>query len=546
MDDDLNRAARKHKISQRQGALRAQRRQQQQADQLAEVASQASRLAQAGAGHQTALTTSPPPLEAAASSATELPADEVSCPGGPFVCFICTEEKQPEERFLPHRCSVEPRQLCCKGCFIAWVESQIDNDAAVIRCCHCEVVLDAGRVARLVSPQHWARCCETALQRSLRRAAFVWCPKCPGGGWVELGQTSSCGWTCPECTASFLFCPLCRRDHGSITCKRFQRLRYEVMVAHGHKEKLSESLVQRSSKTCPSCQMPIQKEGGCNFMDCPNCRRHFCWSCGLVLKGSHQKHRCDAGFEGSRVISKTPNGQASTELTLLFTNILDIDHIELLNAQPEDLEDFREMLVPGLSQEVRSPLFVGPSECDGEILARLPFNFQKFLSWEITHITIRASHPPQPGCRAPRFLGILANQPNATFSDFDHPKTVVVPLVDSGRGTLLANLEEFKVRGTFRRIFCLVLRFSISSILGAEGDEGDEGDEGMADGDRESGDQVFFNDLAIFGVPGDRAADPRRGQFQNEDLIVSPVIHRKHWGEEAELDDAEKQGEGDW
>ena len=22
------------------------------------------------------------------------------------------------------------------------------------------------------------------------------------------------------------------------------------------------------------------EDGGCNYMDCPNCRRHFCWSCG--------------------------------------------------------------------------------------------------------------------------------------------------------------------------------------------------------------------------------------------------------------------------
>ncbi|CAE8716232.1 unnamed protein product, partial [Polarella glacialis] len=105
-------------------------------------------------------------------------------------------------------------------------------------------------------------------------------------------------------------------DHGSLHCKKFQRLRHEVIsgkAAIGEKE--SEGMVQRSSKSCPSCQMPIQKDGGCNFMDCPNCRRHFCWSCGRILKGSHQAHTCDAGFEGSQVVAQTPQGRPCVELT---------------------------------------------------------------------------------------------------------------------------------------------------------------------------------------------------------------------------------------
>ncbi len=44
-----------------------------------------------------------------------------------------------------------------------------------------------------------------------------------------------------------------------------------------------------------------------------------------VIRGSHQKHDCDAGFEGSAVVHKTPNGQRCVEFPRLFTNVLDID-----------------------------------------------------------------------------------------------------------------------------------------------------------------------------------------------------------------------------
>ncbi|CAE7240631.1 RNF14, partial [Symbiodinium sp. CCMP2592] len=274
----------------------------------------------------------------------------------------------------------------------------------------------------LVDAAHWQRYCDSALQRSLKRDAnFIWCSKCGGGGWVDPTQpTSKCGWNCPLCDNSFVYCPLCRRDHGSVSCKRFHKLRKEVVLGKQQaQDRDSAGVVQRSSKSCPSCKMPIQKDGGCNYMDCPNCRRHFCWSCGQIMKSSHQKHKCDAGFEASGVVGKTTQGRPCVELTRLFMNVIDIDSIEVMNVDDDDVQDCKDMLVPSADQEAKSPLFVGPSQMDGEILLRLPFNFTSAISWEVTHIHVRATHPPAPNCCRPKSLGLLANSPSATFSDFD-------------------------------------------------------------------------------------------------------------------------------
>eukprot|EP00435_Cladocopium_sp_Y103_P002311 s535_g1.t1 len=298
---------------------------------------------------------------------------EVPCPGGPYTCFICTEAKTEAERFLPHRCSVEPEALCCRPCFVMWVQSQVEADSPHIRCCHCDLELSSRVLQHLIDEEHWQRYCDAALQRNLKRDVhFIWCSKCSGGGWVDTRHPiSSCGWCCPECSNTFVYCPQCRRDHGSISCKKFQRLRKEVMGKQS-KDKDSEGMVQRSSKSCPSCKMPIQKDGGCNYMDCPNCRRHFCWSCGQIMKASHQAHDCDAGFEASEVVAKTSQGRPCVELTRLFMNVIDIDSVDVLNVDPEDVEDCREMLVPSVQEEDegKGPLFVGPSLMDGEILLR--------------------------------------------------------------------------------------------------------------------------------------------------------------------------------
>lgn len=535
MDDELDRAARKHRLNQRQGALRAQQRQRQEAQRQAEVAL-APRVESCSASTSRGEASSSSAIPAAWTAPSH---EEVHCGGGPFVCFICSEEKGGDERFVPHRCSAIPAAMCCKPCFVAWVESQIDNDASTIKCCHCDLTLAPSIVVRLVDSEHWASYCKVALQRTLRRdPTFIWCSKCPGGGWVDSRQPSSnCGWTCPECTNAFVYCPLCRRDHGSLSCKRFQRLRHEVFSGTKAKDRDSEGVVQRSAKTCPSCRMPIQKDGGCNFMDCPNCRRHFCWSCGRVLKGSHQKHACDAGFEGSDVVAQTPGGLPCVELTRLFTNVLDVDNIEMLNsADPEDLLDLRDMLMPGVSYEQRCPLFVGPSECDGELLVRLPFNFPKAISWEITHLIITATHPPTPTSRPPRSVGLIANAPSATFSDFEDPTTIRVPLEDHGHGKLIANLEHLRVRGTFRRVICLAAHFSGTAVGTPESLA-----DGHEDEDVGGGSEIFFNNMALFGIPGGQgAASARRGGAMYDgraDLIVSPILGRRRWGEEAEAED---------
>eukprot|EP00931_Biecheleriopsis_adriatica_P116445 TRINITY_DN92081_c0_g1_i1.p1 TRINITY_DN92081_c0_g1~~TRINITY_DN92081_c0_g1_i1.p1 ORF type:complete len:578 (-),score=128.99 TRINITY_DN92081_c0_g1_i1:22-1755(-) len=577
MDDEFDRAARKHRLQQRHGAIRAQQRQRFEEERQKAAAATPSALYTEGAAEASSASTAPaqaapaqaplgaaqreavaekfkelvaqgvPPNEAAVqaiqrvrqSEATVASAEvseapsaadiEVECPGGPYTCFICTEDKSASERFLPHRCSVVPESLCCKTCFVEWVESQIDADAAEIKCCHCDLVLLPSTLAALVDAAHWQRYCDAALQRTLKRDAnFIWCSKCSSGGWVDPKQPlSKCGWSCPECANSFVYCPHCRRDHGSLDCKKFQRLRHEVI--NGKKitnEQESEGVVQRMSKTCPSCKMPIQKDGGCNFMDCPNCRRHFCWSCGRILKGSHQAHKCDAGFEASEVVAKTPLGRPCVELTRMFANVIDIDCVELMNSDDEDLADLRDMLVPGLTQEARSPLFVGPSQMDGELLIRLPFNFSKAISWELTHLLFRASHPPGTGCCAPKSIGLLANSPSATFTDFEDSATAaLVNLEDLGNGVLRASLEHLRAKGTFKRVTNLTLRISAAAV-------GDELEEDL---------QVFINGLAIFGTPGDAAVTTRNSMYDlRAELIVSPVLNRRRWGEEAESNEADE------
>lgn len=230
------------------------------------------------------------------------------------------------------------------------------------------------------------------------------------------------------------------------------------------------------------------------------------------------------------------------ELTRLFTNVLDIDNISLMNAEEVDSKDLKEMLLPGLSEEARSPLFVGPSEVDGELLVILPFSFTKSMTWELTHLLVKANHPPSPNSFPPRSVAIIPNATNVTFSDFDDAPAVEVALEDRGGGAYLVPLEQFRSRGLFRRVTALALRFSVAAAAASPALEPASAGAGGTDPEP----QVFFNDLALFGVPGERASSgPYRGSMWDDraNLIVSPVLNKRRWGEEAASAGDEEEAE---
>lgn len=76
-----------------------------------------------------------------------------------------------------------------------------------------------------------------------------------------------------------------KEKHPKIFWKQMERRLEKIRV----KEKMSESkffamLLSNGGKSCPSCNISIEKLGGCNHMTCGSCGCHFCWLC---LKSFH-------------------------------------------------------------------------------------------------------------------------------------------------------------------------------------------------------------------------------------------------------------------
>ena len=163
---------------------------------------------------------------------------------------------------------------------------------------------------------------------------MVWCPRChqsiicPPPESLDGNNASFV--ECFRC--QFMFCRRCdevwhpqlkcpkeesldevRRGGGTTTTTGPSRLTKKEM-----QNLLSEidniQVIEECSKPCPSCQVRIEKNGGCNHMTCRACRMHFCWICGWFAS-SFGPHACHVKPETTNVALPTA---LETRMELVF------------------------------------------------------------------------------------------------------------------------------------------------------------------------------------------------------------------------------------
>lgn len=147
---------------------------------------------------------------------------------------------------------------------------------------------------------------DALLRRLLDREArrFRWChnPSCSYGEEHEgpdppcsESSSSSQKVTCSSCGQASCFLHRCAWHNGK-TCEEFDEV-----------DPKTQKLMDKKTKSCPACKVPIKKNGGCNHMTCNyplanlerlelmiyqgRCGNEFCWVC---LQNSIEGHgsRC--------------------------------------------------------------------------------------------------------------------------------------------------------------------------------------------------------------------------------------------------------------
>lgn len=111
--------------------------------------------------------------------------------------------------------------------------------------------------------------------------------RCPLDGC--LGLVEKKGMVCNVCNS--IICKLCRevKFSGQFADKS----QFSNLLENNHKcnKEHVENIeaVNKYSKPCPTCAVPINKNGGCDHMNCSRCHTHFSWDTGSIFQVDSQE-----------------------------------------------------------------------------------------------------------------------------------------------------------------------------------------------------------------------------------------------------------------
>lgn len=145
----------------------------------------------------------------------------------------------------------------------------------------CEFSLQEREIRGLVPPEMFEKHLEKSLKSyegSAENAYHCKTPDCRG--FIEIDTNVRLpGFTCPVCEK--VNCIGCKVIHQGKNCQEYQD---ELNPDGKHQRENAESenairimIAAGEAMYCPSCQIPVMKKDGCDFIQCITCKLGICW-----------------------------------------------------------------------------------------------------------------------------------------------------------------------------------------------------------------------------------------------------------------------------
>jgi hypothetical protein len=185
-------------------------------------------------------------------------------------CNICLETKDLKN-FIALSCC---RSLYCRDCLMHLVAQALnERTTAQLKCPNlsCRHEISQADLAQIVSDEGDLKLLGSIqLQEKLaQQPGTKHCPTsdCPHV-FISEGRDQQLV-KCPMCTHEY--CSVCLVHHSTkVSCK-------EAAAKLSLEEKNSEEWILKNTRSCPGCHIRIQKDGGCEKMQCRLCSYNFLW-----------------------------------------------------------------------------------------------------------------------------------------------------------------------------------------------------------------------------------------------------------------------------
>ena len=222
-----------------------------------------------------------------------------------FTCPICYSDENIKESF-----SLGCDHRFCITCYSEYLQTQIGDGPACLRA-HC--------------PQHK---CNQAITQSVYRHLvkeetfkryemyvmrnFIELSKnmkyCPAAGCEKVAVGT--GITTIRCSCSNPFCFKCGDEaHDPCSCAQLNAWREKCQ-----NDSETANWIVANTKKCPKCNTNIEKNQGCNHMNCKLCTYQFCWICLGLWSEHNNNYNCNRYDPKNKSPELTAAEQAKTEL----------------------------------------------------------------------------------------------------------------------------------------------------------------------------------------------------------------------------------------
>jgi len=221
----------------------------------------------------------------------------------PVVCSVCDEiyTKAYFKKITPS-CTHETN--ICNACVKESIMNIVNGGSFAAKSSYqsiacptnnCKSHLNSKDIQVFLSAEEFGRW-ETLASEEWAEAQpeFRWCSNatCGSGQLVDGGEDANSFFTCYKCRAM-----TCIRHrvpmHKGVSCDE-----YEKTLATD--ERALVDWKAKNTKACPKCNVPIEKNGGCDHMNCKHCKHAFCWSClaefAPILRHGNHHHKPTCRF----------------------------------------------------------------------------------------------------------------------------------------------------------------------------------------------------------------------------------------------------------
>ncbi|XP_036074324.1 E3 ubiquitin-protein ligase parkin isoform X2 [Rousettus aegyptiacus] len=213
-----------------------------------------------------------------------------------ITCITCMDVRSP---VLVFQCT--HRHVICLDCFYLYCVTRLNDRQFVpdpqlgyslpcVAGCPDSLVKELHHF-RILGEEQYDRYQQYGAEECVLRMGGVLCPR-PGCGAGLLPEPHQRKVTCEGgdgLGCGLVFCRDCKEEYHESECiplasgAATQAYRVDEKAAEQARwEASSKETIKNTTKPCPRCHVPVEKNGGCMHMKCPQpqCQLEWCWNCG--------------------------------------------------------------------------------------------------------------------------------------------------------------------------------------------------------------------------------------------------------------------------